>query len=111
MGALCHYQCYAFFTGFVCKVLFTLHKSFLFLQFGSETLIFPGTNCQFRMKYCKMGTFSLDKFSLISPSKRFRAFNFHYSMAVSSISLIKVKNLEAFKFHTFGCPVEIAKIN
>ena len=42
-------------------------------------------------KYCRARTFCWDKFSLISPahSQSFHAFNFHYSMAVSSILLLK----------------------
>ena len=65
-----------------------------------------------QMKYCKMRTFSREKFSLISPSKKFfRWFNFHYSMVVLFYITAKITFLEAFHFHRFASSAKIAKIN
>ena len=61
--------------------------------------------------YCKTRKFSWDKFSQISPSKSFRSFNFHYSLAVLFCIITKVKILEAFNFQRFASSPEIVKIN
>ena len=64
-------------------------------------------------KYCKTRKFSRDKFLLIRPSKCFRTFNCHYSMAALCciITSLKVTKLEAFNFNIFSSSVEIVKIN
>ena len=57
--------------------------------------------------YCKTRAFSLHTFSLISPSKSFHSFKFHYLMAVLFYIITKVTFLEAFNFHV--SLAEIAK--
>ena len=53
--------------------------------------------------------FSQDKFLLISPSKSFCSFNFHYLM--TDLFYIIVKHLEAFNFQGFASSAVIVKIN
>ena len=57
-------------------------------------------------KYCKRRKFNREKFSMISPSKRFCSFNFHCSMAMPFYIITKENNLD-LNFHGFASWAEI----
>ena len=63
------------------------------------------------IKYCKLRIFSSDRFSLISPSKTFHSFNFHYSMAIPFYVITNINILEPFNFHRVSSSAEIVKTN